>query len=247
MADTPSEQRLLTEFNLTDAGNAERLIARYGNDLRYVIGLGWRVWDGKRWAPDDLTVTCRARETVRALYDEASVLLQEANRELDPTLRRQLANRAEEWLRYARRSENTRALAALIEQARTFPAINVPASDFQLKPWCVGFQNGVWDRGVWRTHQRSDYIEHLLPVDYDSGADRKDWQALLARMTGGDTDLARTLQELAGYAFSGASSLRLLPWLYGPKGTGKSTFCELLQTALGLAGKTLRCIAAEWR
>jgi hypothetical protein len=38
---------------------------------------------------------------------------------------------------------------------------------------------------------------------------------------------------MAGYIVSGAAHLRLLPWFYGPKGTGESTISELLKTILG--------------
>ena len=41
-------------FNLTDQGNAERLVHRHGENLRYVYAWGkWLVWDGKRWIKDD--------------------------------------------------------------------------------------------------------------------------------------------------------------------------------------------------
>ena len=38
----------------TDVGNAERLVARHGDDLRYVAAMNaWLVWDEHRWRPDD--------------------------------------------------------------------------------------------------------------------------------------------------------------------------------------------------
>lgn len=229
----------LADFNLTDAGNSERLIHHHGENIRWVRGLGWRVWDGRKWLGDSEAVTRAARETVRALYEEASKLLAEAHKEPDTELRKQLARRAEELSRFAVKSEATRALSAMVEQSKSFAEIVVDASEFGLKPWVVPFQNGVWDRGEWREQRREDLIEHLLPVAYDKSADDSEWLALLNRMTNGDALLARTLQDVAGYCLSGASTLRLLPWAYGPKGTGKSTFAELLQTALGAAGKTL--------
>ena len=60
-------------FHLTDLGNAERLVARHGDDLRYVHPWAkWLVWDGKRWKPDTTgEVERRARETVRAIHPEA--------------------------------------------------------------------------------------------------------------------------------------------------------------------------------
>lgn len=229
----------LGDFNQTDAGNAERLILRNGEDLRHVPGLGWRVWNGKHWTANESTVTAYARDTIRALYAEAADLLTEAHKEPDRETRKQLAASAEALSRFAIKSESTRALAAMVDQAKSFSQIMADAHQFNLKPWVVPFQNGVWDRGKWRGHQRTDYAEHLLPVCYDPHADRSEWLAVLKRMTGGDARFAQTLQDVAGYCLSGASTLRLLPWAYGPKGTGKSTFAELLQTTLGAAGKTL--------
>ena len=37
---------------LADQGNAVRLIARHGGDIRHVTGIGWFVWDGTRWERD---------------------------------------------------------------------------------------------------------------------------------------------------------------------------------------------------
>ena len=40
-------------FPLTDVGNAQRLVARHGHDLRYCFPWkGWLCWDGCRWIVD---------------------------------------------------------------------------------------------------------------------------------------------------------------------------------------------------
>lgn len=36
-------------FAMTDLGNAERMVARHGRDLRFCPELGWFSWDGRRW------------------------------------------------------------------------------------------------------------------------------------------------------------------------------------------------------
>ena len=229
----------LGDLNKTDAGNAERLIARHGADIRWVSGLGWRVWDGKRWAADDTAVTAYARSTIRTLYGQAAELLADAHKEQDMETRKQLGRSAEELSRFAIKSESTRALAAMVDQARSFSEIKISHSAYNVKPWIIPFQNGVWDRGCWREHRRDDYIEDLLPVSYDPKADRSEWLTVLARITGGDALFARTLQETSGYIISGASTLRVLPWAYGKTGTGKSTWAELLITMLGSMGDVL--------
>jgi P4 family phage/plasmid primase-like protien len=226
-------------WHFTDAGNAERLIACHGQDLRHVPGLGWRIWDGKRWSADESHLMRLSRETVRASLLMAAKMLAISAKCDDKVERERLAKRSAELSGWALKSEATSRLQALISQASSFTEVKGTVDDFTAKPYVVAFQNGVWDRGLWREHRREDYIETLLPVAYYPDADRSEWNRLLERMVGGDMDLAKTLQDVAGYALSGASSLRVLPWLYGPRGSGKSSFSELLLTILGHAGKTL--------
>ena len=39
-------------YHPTDGGNADRLLALHGKELRYVAHWGkWLAWDGSRWAP----------------------------------------------------------------------------------------------------------------------------------------------------------------------------------------------------
>jgi hypothetical protein len=55
---------------LTDLGNAHRLVAARRADLRYCFPWGtWLAWDSRRWADDDTGAVARfAKETVRGLY-----------------------------------------------------------------------------------------------------------------------------------------------------------------------------------
>ena len=69
----------VARFSLTDDGNASRLARRHGEDLRYSPGTGWTEWDARRWREVYTTkagiadrVIDRARETARAIFDEAT-------------------------------------------------------------------------------------------------------------------------------------------------------------------------------
>jgi putative DNA primase/helicase len=58
--------------NYTDKGNADRLIQRYGDKLRYVKDWGcWMIWDGRRWVRDakDQIIEL-AKDTITAMYGE---------------------------------------------------------------------------------------------------------------------------------------------------------------------------------
>ena len=72
-------------FPATDTGNAERLAAAFGADLRHT-GTTWVVWDGRRWAEDRTggEIARRAKATVRTIRAEASTCTNEtAARALD--------------------------------------------------------------------------------------------------------------------------------------------------------------------
>jgi Bifunctional DNA primase/polymerase, N-terminal/Primase C terminal 2 (PriCT-2)/D5 N terminal like len=66
------------EFH-TDLGNARRLIARHGDDIRFIPEWrNWIVWDGTRWREDDDGAIMRlAKETVESMYAEALILSDE--------------------------------------------------------------------------------------------------------------------------------------------------------------------------
>lgn len=58
---------------LTDLGNAERFVARHGENVRYVRERGWLVWYGKRWLDDARgTVQEWAKEAIRSIEEEVA-------------------------------------------------------------------------------------------------------------------------------------------------------------------------------
>jgi putative DNA primase/helicase len=227
----------------THAAHAERIRDLIGGDLCYSPNLGWLVYSNQFWQLDDKNATkasARIAKLTQAVRDEVAMLysfagtLAQAGRESDA---KAMSKAAIALLRHTKQAESK----AFIEGALHLAAglLAVETEQFDQKPWLIGFQNGTWDKGVWREHRREDYLLHLLPVHLDFEADRREWLATLDRITGGDCDFAQMAQDVAGYILSGASHLRLLPFFYGPKGTGKSTFAELLQTVLGHMAATI--------
>jgi P4 family phage/plasmid primase-like protien len=207
--------------------------------LRYVPALGWLWFDGRKWTLDDKAATGasarvselsgRVREEAAALLDFAATLAKDGRTGDAEAMTRA----AGAHLRHARQVETRGFIEGALHFAAGQTALRASVEAFDARPFVLGFQNGVWDKGDFRAHRREDFLLHLCPVAFDESADRRQWEAVLERITGGDWAFARTLQDVAGYVLSGAPHQRVLPWLYGPKGTGKSTFAELLQTVLG--------------
>ncbi len=220
----------------THAAHAQRIRDHIGGDLCYSPNLGWLVYNGRFWQRDDKHATktsARVAKLTQAVRDEAATLyhfaaiLAQAGRTSDV---KAMSKAATALLRHTKQVESK----AFIEGALHLAAglLAVETEQFDQKPWLIGFQNGTWDKGEWREHRREDFLLHLSPVHLDFDCDRSEWLATLDRITGGDCDFALMAQDVAGYILSAASHLRLLPFFYGPKGTGKSTFAELLQSVL---------------
>lgn len=69
----PDADDPIVAAHLTDLGNARRLVARCGADLRYVAEWGWMIWDGRRWVQDRTGAVMRmAKTTVLAIAAEAA-------------------------------------------------------------------------------------------------------------------------------------------------------------------------------
>jgi len=58
----------------TDTGNAKRLVAKFGDDIRYCHDRGeWMFWDGQRWLWDSTSeINRKAKDTAASIYSEAS-------------------------------------------------------------------------------------------------------------------------------------------------------------------------------
>ena len=211
------------EINLTDLGNARRLVFRHGEDLRYCHTWGkWLVWDGIRWARDDTgAVMRRAKETVSSIYAEASAVI-------DPDERKKIAA-------HAIRSESERGLKAMVNLAASELKIAVTPAIFDQDPWLLNMLNGTVNlkTGELRPHQREDLITELAPVVYDAAAECPRWITFLDEMMDSNQNLVDFLQRAAGMSLAGDTSEHVLFVLHGAGRNGKSTFLNTLLAALG--------------
>jgi putative DNA primase/helicase len=214
-------------FRPTDAGNAERLVADHGADLRHVAGIGWLVWDGRRWQRDcDGEVVRRARRMARSIYAEAAGGATESER-------KQLAA-------WAAKSESEPRLRAAIALAQYDPAIVLRPGDLDADPFLLNVENGTIElrTGELHEHRRADLLTKLAPVAFRPDADMGEWLRFLARVTDCDPELEAFLRRAVGYTLTGDASEEVLLFAHGPAATGKTTFLDALRATLGDYGAT---------
>lgn len=208
---------------LTDVGNGERLARRYADRIRHVHTADeWRIWDGRRWAPDSTNEIMRlAKATAREIYMEAV-------REPDATRRGLIA-------KHAHASESHRRLQAMIAQASTEKGIAVESSAFDSDPYLLNLGNGVLDvrNAVLYPHDPALLITKLAPIDFDKDATCPTWLAFLAKVSAGRQELVSFIQKMAGYCLTGSTDEQVLFFLYGLGANGKTVTIETLRALLG--------------
>lgn len=207
-------------FATTDLGNAERLVADHGDDLRWVPDWKtWLVWNGRYWE----------RDTNGAV-----------NRLMHDVVRKMGAGAADdEEAKHARRSESLQRLNAAIEVAKSLPGVTMRSELLDRRPDILVVHEGTVDlvSGNVGPHLRADYVTTVIRWDgelarYDARANCPTWLSSLERWQP-DGEVRAYLQMLAGYSATGHVRERMMAIFWGVGRNGKSTFVEALRSTLG--------------
>ena len=219
----PEKPNLLSYLN-NDHGNAERLIALLGKDLRYCHPFRkWLVWDGKRWAVDQ---TDQARKLAkRAMLELMRQAIEAGNQKAETFARGSLD---------ARRITNALAMAEC--------EIYVKPADLDGDPYLLNFINGTVDlrTGELSQHRRENLITKLIHYEYRSEAACPRWLAFLDQIMGGGPDageveldraqrLCDYLQRAFGYSLTGYTIEKVVFVLFGAGDNGKSTMLSTVR------------------
>ena len=221
--DVVSLDDILSRRPKTELGNAERLVARHGKDLRFCHPWKkWLAWDGCRWRLDNTgEVRRRARRTVRAIFGEAKIVD-------DDDKRKQLAA-------WALGSETRDKLASMVHLAEVEDGIPILPDSLDRDPWLLNCLNGTLElkTGLLREHRRKDGITRVCPVTYKGDAECPWWTSTLHKIFAGNLDLIGFFQQLCGVALTGTTTEQILPILFGDGSNGKSTILNALLEMLG--------------
>lgn len=214
-------------FHTTDTGNGSRFAQRMREAARYCVGEGrWYLWDGSRWAPDELNRALHMTTVViEDLYVEASRL--DGDR----------AEHVENWAR------TTQALArrrAMLDVAASQPGMAITPDALDSDPWLLVTRNGTLDlrTGLARESHPDDLNTRLADVVFDPGATCPLWLKHLEFITQGDANLTAWLRRAVGYTLTGLTDEQKLFFLWGTGDNGKSTFLDIIKTLMGTYATT---------
>lgn len=212
-------------FALTDGGNAKRLYARYGSEIRHTTGIGWLVWDGARWNSEDADKQLQsyAKSTVGALLTELVPALSERNVE-DAVVRRVFS-----WWRQSDMAGRYSAMTRL-----TTDLASRRYGDWDQDDWLLNCVNGTVDlrTGEFRPHERYDFITRLSGARWEEGAGCLRWERFMAQMVP-DGEVRRYLQKAVGYSLTGSVDEKCFFILHGPGNNGKTMFTQTIGMLMG--------------
>jgi putative DNA primase/helicase len=223
----PAKPDALLALGLHDAGNADRIVALYGDRLRYCHPMRrWLVWDGKRWAPDE--------------RGEAMLLAKQA---MAATLEAAVAARNEAAEKWAIRSLDARRLDGALRLAQ--PELAVSPDELDTDPDLLSLDNGILHlpSGQLTPHDPARFITKLAPVRFDPHAECPRFLDFLERILGFDDSAAADnvrairlmhyLQVALGYSLTGWTREKAVFIPYGEKNAGKSTLLATIRELLG--------------
>jgi len=209
---------------LTDYGNARRLVAAYGGNLRYVPRWSrWLVWDGRRWGPDETGQADRCAKAV------GRSVLRHAFSISDHDEQRR-------WLRAHRHAESAYGVQGTLRLAGTEHLLAVRPQDLDAHPWLLNCENGVLDlrqtESLLMPHDPSLLLTKLAGAPYLPAAACPRFDEFL-RDIQPEEEARDFLGRLFGQALIGEVTEQVLPILNGNGANGKSTLVEVMMAVFG--------------
>ena len=217
-------------IQLTDYGNAQRLVALHGENTRFDYERKvWFVWNGKFWQENaEAKVWQFAKVTAKAMYKEASQIS-------DDSRRQTLA-------KHAIKSESANSLRAMVKLAETEPEIQVEVSEFDAHPHLLNVANGIIDlrNGALLPHTRDRMLTNYVPIEYNPNAACPIYDKFLSRIFAGNRNLISYIDRAIGYTLTGETGEQCLFTCYGKGANGKSTLLNVIENLLGDAATSVR-------
>jgi P4 family phage/plasmid primase-like protien len=195
----------------TDAGTAERLMDAYGEDLKYVAGIGWMQYSGVIWVPS---------------ADPVELMIQCARK-----VQREAANAAE--TKFGLAMESSGRIRAGIAIAADLSTFRSEVDRLDSDPWLLNTPNGTvnLETGDLREHRRGDLITRCTNARYEPEATCPRFEAFLHEVL--HEDVVPYALRYLGYSLTGSVREQVFQVWLGGGSNGKSVLVDTVRYILG--------------
>ena len=209
-------------YELTDTGNAERLVRMFGERIIHVQARrAWFVWNGLVWEEDQCgTVMQMTKPVARQIFaDAAEVEGDEQGKEI---------------ARWAKHSLAERRRTAMMKLAQSEPGVSVRETDLDSHPMLLTCKSGTIDLQTCelQQHRASDLITKCVDTGFSPEATCPTFMAFLDRVQP-DPEVRSYLQRAMGYCLTGDVGEQVLFFFHGSGANGKSVMVGVMQDVLG--------------
>lgn len=132
---------------------------------------------------------------------------------------------------------NTSNYTEIYNQLTTEPSLVIPDNDAIPDPNYICFKNGVYDisQKELLNHSPKYYFFTFINCNYykHSYSQYHCFDEYINTICGGYNSLRQRILEVLGYIISDYNSCKIIPVLYGPRNTGKTTFARLIECIVG--------------
>ena len=216
--------RVLSQHKWRDRGLVDMYLQAFSPVLRYVATEDeWMIWDGKRWAVDELErAKYASQKLLAAMEDTADRALAEGQE-----AGKAMVEAAKKICTFAKMNQ-------LPNVARVQPKIAARLTEFDSKLNLVTLDNGIFDLDTktLMPHNPEMMISKKLNAAYDPTARCERFDNFLAGIMP-DKEVRDYVKRCAAATLAGKADERIIMFLYGDSGTGKSAFLEMLVEVFG--------------
>ena len=217
-------QQTQKHYDMTDSGNAHRLLDKFGNIIRYSYNRKkWYYWDGKVWRLDDLG-------EIKKLAD---IICEDIKKE---GFQEQDEKTQADMLKWANKTASSRGKEAMIKECQHLQEIPASPDVFDSYMEYLNCQNGIVNlrTGELLPHDSNFLMTKICYAEYDvSASEPKQWLQFLDDVTSGNKELQDYIQRSLGYSLTGSTREQCAYFLYGMGNNGKSTFLDTVADVLG--------------
>lgn len=217
-----------TVLQLNHIGYMERFIANVRGQVMYVPGIGWHIYRNQIWEPDEtndlLALTAMIPREIQQEYAESALHVSDA------AYQRALTQAS---------SESTRL--AVLRLAAADPRMKVRADQLNRDPLLLAVRNGTLDlrTATLRAGRPEDYITQRANVEFDPTATCPRFDELLRHAFRGDVNMIAYVWRALGYCLTALTAEQVFFFLWGVRGSSKTTIAEIMVELLGTYAQVL--------
>lgn len=232
----------LEPSDYTDVGQANVFTSVYGDIVKYTPATKFIIYDGTVWKESEIKAQGLSQELTERQLKEARTRVSKAQKALNKAVENNDPDKITEAKKQLKQEETFRGyvlerrkvnkVLATLTAAR--PKTEIDITQLDADGYLLNTPGGTVDlrTGKMNPHKSEDYCTKITTVTPDT-VNAALFADFMKRVTVGDKDLERYLQEVAGMCAIGHVLRENLIIAYGEGGNGKSTLFNLLSHVLG--------------